>query len=417
MLKGAGILLTTPAGRALFLRRGPGSDHPGQWAFPGGQLEEGEGPAEAAVRETAEECGLKVPVDQLADWVRTIAPRETPAEVEANTADPAGTQDPVAAAAAQAVEAGAAVGPPLGPRPASDPTAAPPPPSDDVDYTTFRAQVEREFLPVLSDEHTAWCWADVSAPPEPLHPGARVALDRGGMDELGVARAIMAGRLTSPQRYENCWLFAMRVTGTGLSYRTAVTEYVWRDPALYMNAEFCARCAGLPVIMAHPKDKATLDTKEFLDRIIGALMFAYLRFGARPQDGEVWAIARVYDESAARAIVEQGLSTSPAVVFREPGVNSRLQMEDGTPFLLEGHPSLLDHLAVVPAGVWDKQGVSEGISIADAAERELVRADAEPAPRRDYSSTLRLLTAKAALIDAQLGSMAARRRRQNSRRS
>jgi 8-oxo-dGTP pyrophosphatase MutT (NUDIX family) len=34
--KAAGILFVTPDRQALFLKRGPGGDHPGEWCFPGG---------------------------------------------------------------------------------------------------------------------------------------------------------------------------------------------------------------------------------------------------------------------------------------------------------------------------------------------------------------------------------------------
>ena len=38
-------------------------------------------------------------------------------------------------------------------------------------YHTFFCSVEREFLPVLNDEHIGYCWVDVDNYPKPLHPG------------------------------------------------------------------------------------------------------------------------------------------------------------------------------------------------------------------------------------------------------
>src|SRR4051812_24238992 len=116
-----------------------------------------------------------------------------------------------------------------------------------------------------------------------LHPGVRVALARGTMDELDVAKAIAAGELVSPQRYGNGWLFDLRITGTGRAYRQALNEHVWRDPTLYMNEHFRERCYGLPVIIEHP-DKMMLDTREYRSRNIGAIVYPYLR----PEAEEVW---------------------------------------------------------------------------------------------------------------------------------
>lgn len=46
-------------GRVLAARRS-GGDHSGGWEFPGGKVETGEGPEQAAVRELAEELGCQV---------------------------------------------------------------------------------------------------------------------------------------------------------------------------------------------------------------------------------------------------------------------------------------------------------------------------------------------------------------------
>ncbi|MFI9271470.1 NUDIX domain-containing protein [Kitasatospora sp. NPDC052896] len=51
---GASVLLTDPAGRVLLLR----PSYRDQWQYPGGVIDPGEGPAECAVREVAEETGL-----------------------------------------------------------------------------------------------------------------------------------------------------------------------------------------------------------------------------------------------------------------------------------------------------------------------------------------------------------------------
>ncbi len=342
MIRAAGILFLTPDNRALFLKRGPGSDHPLEWAFPGGQLEDGETPLEAAIREVREETGLVIEASEVHPWTHSINK---------------GSLGDAGAKSVEVAEGAPADAPPLT---AIEPGAVTNVlPSEDVDYTTFIAKLAAEVAPTLNDEHTGWAWADIAAPPEPLHPGCRIAINRLGWNELDIARAIAAGELTSPQEYENLSLFAMRVTGTGRAFRIARNEHVWRDPSLYLTEEFCARCAGLPVILEHP-EKPSLDTKEYLTRVIGALMFAYI------QGEEVWAIARINDKDAAHLMRDKILSTSPAVVFRGADVNTRLQLENGTFFLIEGEPSLLDHLAICSEGVWDKGAGPQGIIVHDS---------------------------------------------------
>jgi 8-oxo-dGTP diphosphatase len=52
-------------GRTLVTRRGPGSARAGQWEFPGGKVEPGEGEPEALRRELAEELGCPAEVGPL----------------------------------------------------------------------------------------------------------------------------------------------------------------------------------------------------------------------------------------------------------------------------------------------------------------------------------------------------------------
>ncbi len=194
-----------------------------------------------------------------------------------------------------------------------------------------------------------------------LHPGAAIALKRLTMDELDIARAIVAGELVSPQRYHNLLLIAMRITGTGLAYRTSWKEFVWRDSSLYLTPDFLARCNGLPVIWEHPP-KNTLDSKEFSKRVIGSIFLPYLK------NDEVWGIAKIHDDEAADALEKEQLSTSPAVVLRDAD-STVVKLEDGTPLLIEGKPTLLDHLAVCEQGVWDKQGPPAGVLSETLGER------------------------------------------------
>jgi hypothetical protein len=168
-------------------------------------------------------------------------------------------------------------------------------------------------------------------------------------NELDIAKAIRDGELPSPQKFgDNLWLFAMRITGTGTAYRSKLDEFVFRDPDIFLTDEFLERCQGLPVIVQHPKSNK-LDSKEFAERAVGAIMLPFLR------DCEVWGVARIYDQQTAEAMQNWRLSTSPAVVMRKDDSRS-MEVRDGRTLVLEGEPYLIDHLAICEEGVWDKAG-------------------------------------------------------------
>lgn len=113
-IRAAGILFTS-GDRVLLLKR---SDT-GQWAFPGGKIEDGETPEQAAIREAREETGLATPSLEEIDR------------------------------------------------------------SDDgrVEFTTFLARID-PAEPTLNDEHTEFSWADLASPPQPLHPGVALTLKK-----------------------------------------------------------------------------------------------------------------------------------------------------------------------------------------------------------------------------------------------
>ena len=62
----AKTVVVDPDGRILLLRRAEDdANRPGEWDLPGGGIESGEPPAEAALREAAEEAGLMLQAAQL----------------------------------------------------------------------------------------------------------------------------------------------------------------------------------------------------------------------------------------------------------------------------------------------------------------------------------------------------------------
>ena len=298
--RASGIMFITPDEEVLMIRRGAGGgDYPSTWCVPGGHQKGDESLEETARRETLEETGI----------------------------DYKGTLELL------------------------------------YDDGQFAYYVARNFVkePVtLNYESSGSDWCNPTIPPLPLHPGVETAFKVAlAKTETDIAKLMSQGILASPQMYANIGLFAIRITGTGLAYRSSIQENVWRDPSLYLNEQFLERCNGLTVIMDHPETQV-LTTEEFKNRAVGSIMLPYI------QGDEVWGIAKIYDQDAIKEICEGDISTSPAVVFDNTAGNITLTTENGEPLLIEGVPFLLDHIAIVTKargskGVWDKGGEAAGV--------------------------------------------------------
>jgi hypothetical protein len=126
-----------------------------------------------------------------------------------------------------------------------------------------------------------------------------------------------------------------------------------------------------------------LNTQEYDKRNVGSVFIPYIK------GDEVWAICKILDRPTAKYMENNQLSTSPAVVFRNPDVNTELKLEDGTAFLIEGEPSLLDHVAICEIGVWDKGGDPKGIiteGINKMTKEEEVKSDAAEEAKKDAAA-------------------------------
>ena len=115
--RAAGICYRAGDSVLLLLRAATAGDFPHTWGFPGGGIEQGETPEQAAIRECQEEIG-NAPGDPLTvlDW--------------------------------------------------------------DEGFTTFGLNLPAPFTPTLNDEHVGFVWAPLSALPQPLHPGVAATLAR-----------------------------------------------------------------------------------------------------------------------------------------------------------------------------------------------------------------------------------------------
>lgn len=212
------------------------------------------------------------------------------------------------------------------------------------------------------------------------------------MTELDTARQIRDGLLPSPTQVGGMTLWNMRLFGTGLSYRAGIDEFVWRDEKHYLNDEMLQRSMGIPVIWDHPEGSA-LNSKEFAERVIGTVMLPYIKNDV----AEIWAVARVYDQEANKAMTAGQLSTSPAVVFGTVDDNHKIDLGDGNHLLIEGIPSLIDHVAVCNLGVWDRGGPPTGILNDTISERNDSMTDEE---QKKFDSAMQTLASMTQRMDA-----------------
>jgi hypothetical protein len=179
--------------------------------------------------------------------------------------------------------------------------------------------------------------------------------------ERDVILALADGSLPSPTTFMGSEFFTIRISGTGCRYRSAHGEFVWRDPELWLRPAMQQRCVGLPVVVGHPAD-GTLDTKEFLQRVIGIVVHTFIPGG---ELDSLWGVMRVLDRSAAAELINGDYDSSPAVVLN--GDENVVPDLDGERLLVEGEPKLIDHVAICRKGVWTAPGDVPGVEITQAA--------------------------------------------------
>ena len=213
--------------------------------------------------------------------------------------------------------------------------------------------------------------------------------------ELDLARAMAAGAIASPQRYENIWLVDLRITGTGRAWREELQEYAYRPIENYQTDDFLARCNGMPVIFEHPEGKL-LNSEEFRARTIGSIFLPYHK------GDEVWGIAKIWVHEALPFMADTHGSTSPGMNFAHKEGVQKVTLANGDVYMVEGTPSLPDHVAICGLGVWDKGGAPSGVNIGDQSmtEEEKAKADAEmPAWAKGIADSVSALNARMDSMD------------------
>src|SRR5271170_4884120 len=141
----AGILFVTPDKHALFLKRTGKGDHNGTWCTPGGGMEGDERPIDAAIRETREETG----------WIRPEDLGGKPEQVD----------------------------------------------KQDNGYVMFRQKIGSPFIPTLDEEHSAWAWAPLDEPPQPVHPAlAKTLLAHDAWSTVDPEKSVREGQADSHLR-------------------------------------------------------------------------------------------------------------------------------------------------------------------------------------------------------------------------
>jgi hypothetical protein len=165
------------------------------------------------------------------------------------------------------------------------------------------------------------------------------------MTDADIIEAIASGRDEGPIPFAGSVYFAMRISGTGFAYRPKKEEFGYRDPKIWLTPTMCARWSGAPIVVQHPADDI-LDGESLADQIIGTIVRAFVR------GRELWCAARVINEQAAANLIRYGADTSPAVSF--PPEAKAVTLKQGDRVFFEPSPTTIDHLALVPVGVWSK---------------------------------------------------------------
>lgn len=212
---------------------------------------------------------------------------------------------------------------------------------------------------------------------------AEEKLARGELSDIAAAEAVRDGLLPSPTKYEDFWLFDLRITGTGAAWRDRISEFAYRSPEKWLTEDVLKQVAGLSVIFDHP-ESGGLNSEEYRERSLGSIFLPYIK------GEEIWGVAKIFDQDGAKLMQTTHRSTSPGVTTSKGSLRST--SESGKTILHEETPRIFDHLAICERGVWDlgsPDNLGVRLDSIGKKERQKMTLEEEEKLRKDHADALR----------------------------
>lgn len=320
-IKAAGIMYVS--GNSVLLLKRAGMEHEdGTWAFPGGKLEDGETPEQAARRESVEETGI------------------TPGDLEQ----------------IDHIDNGA------------------------VEFTTFLANIE-QTNPVLNDEHTGFVWSDLASLPQPLHPGVAKTLkaytaNKHAMDTSETARQEDINDYITVERNPISRSGVFKYLGRSIGAPDPNKIYNVYRPAEEFTPETVDSFKLLPIVNDHtmlgPQEKGFVPAEEKgVHGTTGESVFF--------ENGVLFATLKIFSETLAK-MIESGktaLSLGYRCVYEKAS-----GVFEGQPYEYVQRKLRGNHLALVDAArcdvaVLDHQMAFDHFDLALDNSKEMTMADEE----------------------------------------
>lgn len=167
--------------------------------------------------------------------------------------------------------------------------------------------------------------------------------------------------LKDDSKIVNNGLFAyipMRLSGLGIVERPnsdngSVSLYD-RDKDAFCDVSFMKLYANLPICITHPKieNEPQLLGFDFAELIVGNTIHSFLK------DNEIWVIAKIWNREVLQLLQKNDFSTSPHFISE----TQKTILENGD-IVLKEKPLIINHLAIVENGFWDKKSQNKSILI------------------------------------------------------
>lgn len=94
-------------------------------------------------------------------------------------------------------------------------------------------------------------------------------------NEKTVIRSMVEGVLQGPQTFAGAWFAPLMILPVGVRWNEGAGYYEYRDPQVWLSADMCTRCNGLPVLGG--AIEGPINSAEFGKRVIGTVMTAYAK--------------------------------------------------------------------------------------------------------------------------------------------